>query len=377
MHNPIRPKSYSDRSGYSYNKETTKEQEARFWLRNYHSALITFIVALPFNLFYLLSTLDGPNRKALLILSGIVFLVTLVLALLPAQKISHQPWRMRFFHAWTLSSLLLVFLIICLDGGPSSPTLLFIYLVLLFACQTYTAKSTFIYTLILTLALAAVMAFHPDSTGLLGENLFLLGIVALSGGLAVSIAHIRQTQERERSNLRQRLADLASRDLMTGCLNNTSFNERLSQEIARAHRERATLSVLLIDVDYFKDINDKYGHQEGNNALCAISQTIKEVARASDVAGRLGGDEFAILAPSTNSQEAKKLANRLRENIRQLSASYNLTLSIGICVADCQHHWHHFELLDTADRALYSVKAKGRNGVAVLCLNHPEDLKSH
>lgn len=362
------------KSGYSFNKETTEEQEAKFWLRNYHAALIIFLGAIPFNFIYLLATPTAPNRPAMLVLSGLVFLVTLGLMSLPIKKITRSHWRTLFFHCWTSSSIALVFLLIWLDGGTKSPTLLFLYLVLLFSCQTYTARSVLVYTCVTLLTLILMMMVQTESAGFNGTNLFLLGIIALSGGLAVGIAYIRNIQEQERADLRQKLADLASRDLMTGCLNSTAFNERLHQEIARAHREKGTLSLLLIDLDYFKDINDKYGHQEGNKALCNIADLLEKAARVTDTIGRLGGDEFAILAPNTNVKEAERLAQRLRDSLAKLECSYELTLSIGICTASCQHLWNHLQLLEIADRALYNVKRKGRNDTATCHITHPDDL---
>jgi len=174
---------------------------------------------------------------------------------------------------------------------------------------------------------------------------------------------LMQYQQELKSTL-QRLEVLSVTDGLTELYNRRAFDDRLMEEFERARRYRLPLSLLLIDVDNFKQFNDAMGHTEGDELLRSIAAMLKENARANDVTARYGGDEFVVILPNTNSKVAYNLGERLRSSARKLSmVPFQITLSIGVAalLPDMQRGR---ELIVAADRALYAAKRGGRNQVS-------------
>lgn len=168
----------------------------------------------------------------------------------------------------------------------------------------------------------------------------------------------------ERREIEQRLRQLATTDSLTGVLNRRSFYEALATEISRAERYQHELSVLMLDVDHFKEINDNKGHDVGDWVLTELVACLAQNVRTSDLVGRSGGDEFLILAPETQLADAIALAEKLLAAISQ--ATYNavvekVTISIG--TASLMAGDTADELIKRADQALYRAKHAGRNRV--------------
>ncbi len=157
------------------------------------------------------------------------------------------------------------------------------------------------------------------------------------------------------------LARQAATDSITGLANHRSFHQALHVEIARARRYERDLSVVLLDVDHFKRINDTFGHPEGDRVLAEIGRRLQAQAREGDLVARIGGEEFAFLMPETSGQAALAAAERIRRAIAEepFEPVGDVTISAGICGAD---HGHDAEtLMRFADRALYWAKDGGRN----------------
>jgi len=160
----------------------------------------------------------------------------------------------------------------------------------------------------------------------------------------------------------------AETDALTGLYNAHGLEARLSAEIARTTRYRAPLSLLLIDLDRLKEINDRHGHYAGQTALREVAAAIRAELRANDVGGRWGGDEFVVVAPNTSTGAAWAMAERIRVAIGRTSTKWVLTASIGVTTleatdADCDADVE--TLLRSADAALYEAKHRGRNQVAM------------
>lgn len=169
---------------------------------------------------------------------------------------------------------------------------------------------------------------------------------------------------KERAVAQQR--ELAARDPLTGVANRRALMEALRRHVALAVRQRLPLSVLMIDIDFFKQVNDRYGHIAGDAVLCAVAERIGERLRAEDVLGRYGGEEFMILLPHTGADGALRLAEYLRSDIGQSPIIFGdgdirVTLSIGICGRVPLHVEDADFILAAADRALYVAKANGRD----------------
>jgi diguanylate cyclase (GGDEF)-like protein len=155
-------------------------------------------------------------------------------------------------------------------------------------------------------------------------------------------------------------------DPLTGLWNRRQLATRLQEELARALRHRTPLSFLLLDVDQLKQLNDRAGHQAGDDALRRVADAIRRSCRRSDVPARYGGDEFAVLAPATAGVDAAALAERICVAVREYSDSGPpVSVSIGVAdLTDLPTSELHDELATAADRALYLAKARGRDQVA-------------
>ncbi|HKL20818.1 MAG TPA: diguanylate cyclase [Tichowtungia sp.] len=161
----------------------------------------------------------------------------------------------------------------------------------------------------------------------------------------------------------QELERLAVCDRLTGLYNRRKLDERLEQELTRAARYNRPLSVIMLDLDHFKEINDTCGHPAGDTVLAESAVRLKRALRKNDTVGRWGGEEFLILCPETGLRDAAGLAERLRQTFadRDFPEAGRLTASFG--VAACRAEDQPNKLLSRADRALYRAKKSGRNRV--------------
>lgn len=159
------------------------------------------------------------------------------------------------------------------------------------------------------------------------------------------------------------LENLASHDKLTGLYNRRKLDEFMAQEVLRAERYERPLSIIMIDIDHFKHVNDTYGHPVGDMVLTKFATYLTDTLRTSDIAGRWGGEEFVIICPETALDTAVILAERLREGYAALdfNGAGRLTASFGVAA-------HHAglsanEIIHYTDQALYSAKRSGRNRV--------------
>ena len=158
-----------------------------------------------------------------------------------------------------------------------------------------------------------------------------------------------------------RLARMALSDGLTGLFNRAYFDATIEQETARSLRSKKPLSLLLVDLDHFKKINDTYGHQAGDQVLEQVALVLREQSRTSDTVCRYGGEEFAIILPETPRSHAHMVAERIRKRISSLDLGFTVTTSIGINCADRPENLVPQNLIAGADQALYEAKRNGRN----------------
>ena len=157
--------------------------------------------------------------------------------------------------------------------------------------------------------------------------------------------------------------EMASRDPLTGIHNRMALNSALLREVDLAKRQGQPLSMLVIDIDHFKAFNDDFGHAFGDDVLVAVSQTIANTVRRSDLLFRFGGEEFVVLASHTNQQGAMLLAERIRENIAAMTTVRGRTAQITVSVGVAERHGKEDgdAFFARADKALYEAKDCGRN----------------
>ncbi|MDA3946947.1 MAG: sensor domain-containing diguanylate cyclase, partial [Helicobacteraceae bacterium] len=172
----------------------------------------------------------------------------------------------------------------------------------------------------------------------------------------------------ENFELKMKLEKLALHDALTGLYNRGNFDERLQDEMNRTLRYGTHVSLLILDIDFFKKVNDTYGHQAGDAVLKSIADTISNSIRKSDYAARYGGEEFSVILPETDQAKAIELAERIRLAIEQkefrVSESDTIHLTISIGVGSSSERITSPELLiQVADGPLYNAKENGRNQV--------------
>ena len=160
------------------------------------------------------------------------------------------------------------------------------------------------------------------------------------------------------------LNELSRVDHLTGLANRRAIEELARLEHARARRQETTMAFLILDVDRLKVINDRDGHRSGDVALQTVAAVMKSSARAGDICARWGGDEFAVLAPSTDEEQGRSLAERIRVGVE--ARSMGVAVSIGVAMLRPRASSEGVETLFTrADAALYAAKGSGRNRVVL------------
>ena len=216
--------------------------------------------------------------------------------------------------------------------------------------------------------LGVLNAHKPASAGFSEADVRLFKAVAEQ--VAVAIDHaltFQQTQE------------LMSRDELTNLHNRRYFFERFEREVYRAKRYGRTLSVIMIDIDHFKNFNDRFGHLRGDQALKTMARTLESCLRKADIIARYGGEEFLILLPETTKEQAARAAEKLRKRVEGINfnndaphlPATSLTITAGIASLP-EDAEEPLLLLDLSDKALYFGKAQGRNRV---CTRGPDPVK--
>lgn len=195
---------------------------------------------------------------------------------------------------------------------------------------------------------------------LVGFNLAAITIILLFVVFADGYRRERQRVKKYAQNLEE----IAITDGLTGLYNHRFVRQRLEEEIAKARRYKRKLSVIMLDIDHFKKLNDTQGHQYGDYVLKRIAEILQESVRNTDTIGRYGGEEFIIICSETGLAESYMLANRLRAEIERSEFKRQVQVTISGGVADLNEE-NSQQLVEKADRCLYSAKRLGRNRIGM------------
>lgn len=171
--------------------------------------------------------------------------------------------------------------------------------------------------------------------------------------------------ERSRQEAYEHLQRTSITDPLTGVFNRLYLDNTLKRELALASRNKQPVSVLLLDVDHFKRINDEHGHLVGDLVLVALCRILETATRESDSVGRWGGEEFLVICPNTSEAQAKALGERIIENVREkaINGGIHVTVSIGVATFSQADEKSVERLLQAADNNMYKAKSAGRNQV--------------
>jgi diguanylate cyclase (GGDEF)-like protein len=166
------------------------------------------------------------------------------------------------------------------------------------------------------------------------------------------------------------IKDMATYDTLTGLYNRRYFEERLEVEAQKSFYSGIPISLVMVDIDFFKKVNDTFGHTEGDQVLSKISSLLKTSVRKKDTVARYGGEEFILILPGTGLEESFVIAERIRRLVENTlfevgKAQLNLTLSMGISNFPSHRVKSKEELIKMADQALYDAKRGGRNKVCI------------
>jgi diguanylate cyclase (GGDEF)-like protein len=222
---------------------------------------------------------------------------------------------------------------------------------------------------------------RKDTTGFVATWVLVAGLLLITGWSIMTTRRLRQEiakrQEFEallatataRIQAERNRAQLEARtDALTGVFNRRKFNEYLQEELSRYRRKQTEFCVMMIDLDYFKLINDEFGHDVGDQVLKAVSQVIQSGLRPYDHLGRVGGEEFAVILPNTGSDEAMAVADRLLDKVMDYRhpdyPELSVTVSIGVTQVKPDDDLD--KLMKRADQALYQSKENGRNRATLM-----------
>ena len=327
----------------------------RFWLHYLVVGILVFVGEAVAALTYLALTPDGPHRFFLITLTVIVILS--LLASLPLARIfASSHWRGHYSFAWTLAAGVVLTAVIHLDRGTASPLLVILVLPIMSAALALEVRQVVLCGVATFAEFLFIWLDEPvisrSTSAMSMFSALLVGMVVIAVG--VSAARMRLLSDETR--LRSELATMATTDALTGCLNHGAFYDRLDVEVKRALRQHESLSLLMIDIDFFKAFNDTFGHQAGDDALAFVGVTLVTLSRSFDVVGRIGGDEFAVILPTSTLADAAMIATRMNT---ALTLSARPSVSIGYASLDPSNPTTG-QLVRDADRSLYEMKLSGR-----------------
>ena len=219
-------------------------------------------------------------------------------------------------------------------------------------------------------ALVAIST-HSEATNILQSSALqtLTFLATFSVVLVSSVGFVFMSRDRADENNRV----LAALDPLTGVANRRSLIAALDRDMARAQRMREPMALMMVDIDHFKDVNDRYGHPAGDRVLCSVVNVLRQRVRAQDLVGRYGGEEFMVLLPDTGLTGAQQLARALCKAVEESRCPADgvpgpgiaVTVSIGVFGGRLESGDSWDMLIAAADRALYQAKNNGRNRVEV------------
>jgi diguanylate cyclase (GGDEF)-like protein len=339
------------------------------------ASFASLILALPGSFLLLWVGFDRPFS---LLVCGV-----LTLCLILALNVAHQvQWAQAFF-AFSPAIIIITFTLLELSTGGLTDPLAYILarqglcLVLLLPVMIYGYEKSrkwlildmcvVLYLFFDVASLRLGVTFVRNATGVSQGFFTVLSILQLVG-LAACVFYVQGYTLKHEQQVRQsneKLQSMAIRDGMTGLFNHSFMEQLIADAINRSKRSKTPLSLLMIDVDFFKQINDSYGHNAGDEVLKRLTKLLEGSKRSTDYLGRWGGDELVLLLTDTNLQGAVSFADKLRSLVENHTFPYYRHLTISLGASEYQTQDNVAGFIARADVAMYRAKREGRNRVGI------------
>ncbi len=301
-------------------------------------------------LLFSLVTLDpaDPSRTTTAAAAGCVMTIALL-----AGGRRLPSWTLQLFLA---CGTVLIEWVIYGTGENASTYTIFYFWIAIYAFQFFTTLQAAGQVVFVFLSYGIILGLFDDPTSPGGLRWGLTTMALVVAGAMIGVL------KDSNAKLVEEVTEAARSDALTGLLNRRGFDERFAIEIARARRQGERMSLLIGDLDRFKELNDAWGHAEGDTVLSVVGGAIAAAGRESDASARIGGEEFAILLPDTDEQGAYLAAERLRAAVQRACANQpgSLTISVGVATFP-QHGREGDSLMRAADAAVYMAKQLGRD----------------
>jgi diguanylate cyclase (GGDEF)-like protein/putative nucleotidyltransferase with HDIG domain len=290
---------------------------------------------------YTALTWQHPHRVVMLATFGVGMLGGLVTSRLPRERIVRSRFREHFFFGWSLLDLGLIVVATWADGGTGSPVALIFFIPVVFAAMSYPLVSVLA---VGGLSVAAYMALAVTIGGASWAYQAMFAVMLACAGA------MSAWQARNHDRQRSALMEVSRADPLTGCLNRRGFEERAFAEISAATRRAGQGTVLVLDIDHFKPVNDRFGHAAGDELLRWVVSTITATVRPNDAIGRIGGDEFAVLFADIDATDALESAARVTAALKERAPCSSGMASFPLDGVELE------ELMRLADVRLYASR---------------------
>ncbi|MGY6501164.1 MAG: diguanylate cyclase [Acidimicrobiales bacterium] len=320
-----------------------------FWLSHVRAGVVLTVLACALGLVYVMVDPSIERRVLLAALLVGAASATVGLLALPLRSILAHRRVAWFFYAWSGGAAAFTTVGCLYTGNSLSPFIALYFLMLVYAATAYPPHAL-VRVAGVIVGLYLVLAVLDGSN--VGANVLLAGALALTAWMASIASRNQWTQ------LQEQMA-LARVDGLTGCLNHRAFREVLEAEVDRSRRLGHPVSLLMVDLDEFKQVNDTHGHVAGDELLAETGTALRSLVRSIDTVGRIGGDEFAVILVETDVADAMKVGERICDQVR--GSGTGATVSVG--VASAEHDDTAISFLREADAALYDAKRAGRDRV--------------
>lgn len=342
-------------------RTTAADCERAIWRTYARTGHLLNVFVLVIDTAYVLATwTTGAHRPCLmgLNLAAIAGMVVAFL-IVPEERVASSPNRERFFVLWILTGAVLITTAAWADGGVRSPLAWLLPISVMFTAVAHRPAVVWVSGTFAVVGYLIVTVTSPMTIGVANTLTRFAYLGALTFA-AASAARSRWDHHDAQQVLHEELSLLADVDGLTGALNHRAFHERLDDELAGCARRSLPAVLLLIDLDHFKSINDRFGHGAGDEVLRRVGAAISGSVRSGDIVGRVGGEEFAVCLGASTMGEAHRIAERVHAAIATIDEPELVTASIGIGTADAGPMMAP-DLLGRADEALYLAKHQGRN----------------